>query len=425
MKRSLLIRNGRVVDPRNGLDGKRDVLIKNGRISTRIDKSNCIEIDASGLLVLPGIIDMHVHLREPGQEDSETIATGTRAASRGGVTTVVAMPNTRPPVDGPALLRRLRLKAGSEASVNILFCGAVTAGQKGEHLTDMRALASAGAAAFSEDGRPVLDPGIMRTALRAAAKLGRPLLDHAEDPRLSAGGVLHEGQAARRFRVKGIPSSSETLMVLRDLVLAERSLAPLHVCHVSCAGTVELIRQAKRRGLPVTAEATPHHFTLSDRDIPAGRSADFKMKPPLRSPADRQAVREGLADGTLDAIATDHAPHHPRLKARGLREAPFGVIGLETLVPLALALVREGVMPLRRLVELMSANPARILGVESKGHLGPGADADVTLIDPRAAWTVSGDFESKSRNSPFVGRRMQGRVVMTIVGGEIVYNGKT
>lgn len=425
MKRSLRIRNGRVIDPRNGLDGKHDVLIENGRISARMDRARCADIDASGLLVIPGIIDLHVHLREPGQEESETIATGARSASKGGVATILAMPNTHPPVDRPALLRRLRAKAESEAAVNVLFCAAVTTGQKGGELTDMPALAGAGAAAFSDDGKPVLDPALMQTALRSAAKLKRPLLDHAEDTHLSAGGVLHEGRSARRFRVKGIPSSSETLMVLRDLVLAERSKSPLHVCHVSCAGTVALIRQAKGRGLPVTAEATPHHFTLTDRDIPAGRVSDFKMNPPLRGPEDREAVREGLADGTLDAIATDHAPHHPRLKDRGIREAPFGVIGLETLVPLSLALAREQGIPLRRLVELLSSNPARILGVPSKGHLGPGADADVTLIDPDVRWTVSGDFESKSRNSPFVGRRMKGRAVMTIVGGEIAYNGMT
>jgi dihydroorotase len=371
---------------------------------------------------VPGLIDLHVHLRVPGPGEAETIETGTRAAAEGGVTTLVTMPNTEPVVDTPARVRSLSSMARSRGAVNVLVAAALTRGQGGRELADLERLAAAGAAAFSEDGRPVMNAELMRRALVRARKLGLRVLDHAEDLDLAGAGVLHEGRAARRLGVPGISAASETLAVRRDIALAELTGGPLHVCHVSCAESVELVREAKRRGLDVTCEAAPHHFTLCDDDVPGSRrAADFKMKPPLRTRADREALLEGLADGTVDAIATDHAPHTPRRKALGLARAPFGVIGLETLLPLSMALVRRGVLRPRRLVELLSSGPARILGLKSKGRLAPGADADVTLIDPRASWLVDGRFASLSRNSPFTGRRLRGLAAATVVGGRLVF----
>jgi len=338
------------------------------------------------------------------------------------VTTLLTMPNTEPVVDTPARVRELRTRARARGAVNVLVAAAVTRGQGGRELADLERLASAGAAAFSEDGRPVMNAELLRGALARARRLGLRVLDHAEDTHLSGAGILHEGRAARRLGVAGIPAASETLMVQRDIALAELTGGPLHICHVSCAASVAMVREAKRRGLDVTCEAAPHHFTLCDEDVPASRrAADFKMKPPLRSRADRAALLAGLADGTVDAIATDHAPHAPRLKARGLARAPFGVIGLETLLPLSMELVRRGILRPRRLIELLSSGPARVLGLRNKGRLSAGWDADVTLIDPQAAWLVDGRFASMSRNSPFTGRRLRGLAAATIVGGRLVF----
>jgi len=428
----LLIAGGRVIDPASGIDGPRDVLIRGDRIAAvergllkKLGRGVRVRrLDASGRWVIPGIIDMHVHLREPGGEDSETLESGTRAAACGGATTVLAMANTRPAMDSPALLKRARRRADKTAWVNVLFAAAVTKGLLGERLTAMERLAKAGAAAFSDDGRPVMDAGLMREAMSRARTIGLPILDHAEDLGLTGDGVIREGPASLHARVPGIPEESEVLMAMRDIALARLTASHLHICHVSCAGTVDLVREAKKRGIRVTAEAAPHHFTLSDEDIPDGprRAADFKMKPPLGSPEDREAIREGLADGTIDAIATDHAPHTPNSKARGLVRAPFGVIGLESLVPLSMALLnRRGLTP-KRLVDCLSAAPARILDLRSKGRLSPGADADVTLIDPDAKYRLFADFASRSSNCPFTGRRVRGAASATVVGGRVVFD---
>ncbi|HAH07335.1 MAG TPA: dihydroorotase [Elusimicrobia bacterium] len=406
----LLIEGGLVVDPEQSLDEVRDLLLEDGKVKdcarglgSRPGLKGVERLDARGLWVLPGLIDLHVHLREPafgrGTQD-ESIASGTRAAAAGGVTTLVAMPNTRPPVDTPKALRALQTKARN-APIHALFAACVTRGQKGRELTDFKALAGAGAAAFSDDGRPVRNSELLRRALLATKRLGLPLLDHAED--------------------EGFSAASEVLAVSRDLALAAMTGGRLHLCHVSCAATVELLREAKRRGADVTAEAAPHHFTLTAGDIPRSRrAADFKMKPPLRRPEDREALIAGLAEGTIDAIATDHAPHAPAKKRRGLSRAPFGIIGLETLVPLSLALVRSGRLTRLELARRLSYAPARILGLRSKGHLRRGADADAVLIDPRARWRFD-DPVSKSRNSPFLGRALVGRARAAVVSGRVVF----
>ena len=426
----LLIRGGLVIDPARGLEAVRDVLIAGGRVAeVRAGPSRRSAsaapgtrvIDAAGRWVLPGLIDMHVHLREPGREGDETIATGTRAAAAGGVTTVLAMPNTEPVIDTPALVRFVLRRAREAGAANVLPAAAVTKGQKGLRLADLRALAEAGAVAASDDGRPVMNALLMRRALELAKAAGLPILDHCEDLNLSAGGVMNEGRAARLKGLPGIPGAAESVMAMRDIALARLTGGLLHLCHVSCAETVDAVRRAKRAGVRVTAEAAPHHFTLTDDDVP-GLDADFKMNPPLRSKADREAVLEGLADGTIDAIATDHAPHAPKKKALGLAAAPFGVIGLETVLPLTLALVRKNVLSRRRAVELLTAGPARILALARKGGLQPGMDADVTVVDPDAAW-VARSFRSKSSNSPFAGMRLRGRAHTVIVGGRIVVDG--
>ncbi|MBI4676286.1 MAG: dihydroorotase [Elusimicrobia bacterium] len=428
MTPALLIRNGLVIDPAQKIEAVKDVLVEDGKIAAvqyGLSKKNALRgipsLNAKGRWVVPGLIDMHVHLREPGGEEAETIATGAAAAARGGFATVLAMPNTRPVVDAPDLLQDLRARA-RDAAVNVLFAAAVTAGQQGRRLSRLEALQRAGAAAFSDDGRPVADAGLMREALRLSHELGALVIDHCEDPGLMG-------------------TACETVMAARDMALAEETGGRLHVAHASAAGTVEALRQAKARTASVTGEAAPHHWTLCESDIPGravgrqrlprgrpGRSgsaldrdANFKMNPPLRSPDDRDALRRGLADGAIDAIASDHAPHSRRMKALGFDRAPFGVIGLETSLGLALTELLGSVLSRLALVERMSSAPARILGLRSKGGLAVGMDADVTVIDPDAAWTVRPPFASKSSNSPFVGMRLRGRAAATVVGGRIVH----
>lgn len=428
MAEKFLIRNGLVIDPSQKLEAVRDVLIENGKVSrveARLGQKAAFKdipaIDASGCWVTPGLIDMHVHLREPGRESDETIASGARAAARGGITSVLAMPNTEPATDTPALVRLLRAKAAQDAVVNVFFAGAVTLGQKGEHLTEIAGLAKAGAAALSDDGRPVMNSEIMRRAMEYARDSGLVVIDHCEDLCLSGCGVINEGRIATLKGLRGMPAQSETVMALRDIALCQLTGARLHLAHISAAATVAALRGAKKRGLPVTGEAAPHHWTLCDSDIP-GYDADFKMNPPLRSSQDREALLEGLADGTIDAIATDHAPHGPVKKSAGLQSAPFGVIGLETSLALALTtLVARKVLSRKQLVERMSGAPARILGLSSKGSLKPGMDADVTIIDPASPWTVNTPFESKSRNSPFIGMKLKGRARAALVAGKVVH----
>jgi len=426
MSNQLLIRGGLVIDPAQDLESTRDIFIHNGRIAA-IGPRLCHRapripvLDARGCWVLPGLIDLHAHLREPGAENAEDIASGARAAAAGGFATVLAMPNTAPPIDSPARLRRLRAKADRSAAVHVLFAGCATKGQLGREQTDLPGLAAAGMSAVSEDGRPLCDAGLMRRVLELTRRLGLPFISHCEEPALSRSAPVHEGRISRRLRLPGQPWAAETAMVLRDIALAELTGGHVHVAHISCAQSVAAVREAKRRGLPVTAEATPHHLILCEDDIPGPDSA-YKMNPPLRSRADRAALQEGLRDGTIDAVATDHAPHTAAAKRRSFRDAPFGVIGLETALALMLTgLVHKGRLTRRQLVERMAQAPARILGLRRKGSLARGMDADVTIVRPREPWTVPSCFVSRSRNSPFVGMRLQGRVRATVVSGRIVH----
>jgi dihydroorotase len=426
MAERLLIAGGRLIDPASKVDAERDVLIENGKIAEvkaglAAKIAGVHVIPAKGMWVVPGLVDMHVHLREPGREGDETIATGTKAAAAGGVTTVLAMPNTEPAIDNAELVRFVREKAEAEAAVNVLIAGAATLGQKGEQLTETRRMADAGIAADTDDGRPVMDSELMRRALEYAKGSNLPFIDHCEDLCLSGGAPVNEGRPGALKGLRGSPWSAETVMVLRDISLAELTGAHVHIAHVSAERSVAAIRDAKKRGVRITAECAPHHFTLCDEDIP-GYDANFKMNPPLRSSEDRDALLEGLADGTLDAIATDHAPHGPGKKALGVELAPFGVIGLETSLALGITrLVGKKLLTPKQLVERMSLAPARILGLSRKGSLAKGMDADVTIIDPGASWTVPAQGLSKSRNSPFVGMKLKGRAHATIVGGRVVH----
>jgi dihydroorotase len=422
---SLLIKGGHVISPEDQLDGELDVLIEEGvirRIAPQISESADEILEAGGKIVSPGFVDIHVHLREPGGEISETLETGLAAAVAGGFTAVCPMPNTKPVVDRPELVRAMRDKAQRLGLARVLPIAAVSMGSQGESLTDFRALATAGAVAFSDDGRPVKTAGLLRRALEVAREVNAPLVDHCEDLSLSAAGVVNEGPIAKQLKVRGIPSASEDVGVARDLIVAESVGARLHVCHVSTARSVELIRLGKRRGLRVTCEATPHHFTLTEQAV-LERGTNAKVNPPLRSAQDVEAVVAGLRDGTVDAIASDHAPHAPELKARALAsDAPFGLIGLETALALALMqLVHTGKISMWHLVSLMSTNPARIIN-QPYGRLGVGGPADITIFDPQLEWTYhAAAGRSKSRNSPFDGWNFKGAVVDTIVGGRVVY----
>lgn len=421
----LLIQNALVIDPARKLEKKLNLLVEDGRI--RSVGTGCpgtargsFEIyDASGLWLMPGLIDMHVHTREPGMERAEDLSSAATAAAAGGFTSILAMPNTEPPADNPALIRRLRAKAGV-LPVNVYFSAAVTRGRAGRKLADLKALKKAGALAFTDDGACVPEE-LLRKALEFSRKAGVPVLDHPEEFLLTGRGVIHKGKISRALGLPGIPYEAETSMALRDVMLAQELRASIHLQHLSCRGSVETVREAKRRGINVTAETCPHYFTLTCEDV---KNAAFKMKPPLRERGDLAALKKGLADGTIDVIASDHAPHPDAEKAKGLLEAPFGAIGLETALGLALTeLFYKGVVSRLRLAELLSAAPARILGLKNKGGLSPGMDADLTLIDPRAAYRVGPRFYSRSANSPFIGRRLKGRAAATIVGGRFVFRG--
>jgi dihydroorotase len=422
---NLLIQNGRVIDPESQTDDELDVLIDNGKI-VDIDKNIKTQsqrsINAANLVVAPGFIDMHVHLREPGQEHKETIQSGARAAARGGFTSVACMPNTSPVNDNIGVTSQIIAEAKKRAVVNVFPVAAVTKGLIGEELTDMAALSKAGAIAFSDDGHPVYNSELMRRALELSKKLDTLIIDHCEDKDLSRDGVMHEGNYANRFGLKGIPSSSEEIMVSRNIQLSEQTDTPVHIAHLSVQGAADLIRNAKKEKIKVTSEVTPHHLLLEDASI-KDRDTNFKMNPPLRSRSDVSAMVRALKDGTIDVIATDHAPHALEEKAVEFDGAPFGVIGMETAVPLILdRFVHTHTITLSKFIAMMSLNPARILGLHAKGRIAPGMDGDLTLLDLNKVFVVDiNNFESKSRNCPFDGWELRGCSVYTIVEGNIVY----
>lgn len=421
----VLIRGGRIVDPSQKLDGVGDVLLQDGKVVASGQgigtPDGATVLDATGLIIAPGLIDVHVHLREPGHEDRETIATGAASAVAGGFTGVCAMPNTDPVIDNQGAVGFVKAKGEAAALARIYPIGCISVGQRGEQLAEFGEMVGAGAVAVSDDGHPVMSSHLMRTALEYALTFGIPVADHCEDMSLAQGGQMHEGLVSTRLGLKGIPSAAEEIHVARDIILAELTGGHVHLCHMSTRGSVELIRRAKAMGLRVTAEAAPHHFTLT-HDRCEGYDTNAKMNPPLREAEDRDAIRQALADGTLDCIATDHAPHHYDAKEREFDEAPNGIIGLETALSLALReLVAPGVLSLVTLIERMSTAPARLWHLPG-GSLRPGAVADVVVFDPTATWTVDpARFRSKSRNTPWGGEILPGLVRWTLVDGRVVY----
>ncbi|MGD9588111.1 MAG: dihydroorotase [Pyrinomonadaceae bacterium] len=424
----LLISNGHLIDPAAPENTGMDVLIEDGRVSAWLKQGEpapegCEVFDASGLLVAPGFIDLHVHLREPGQEHKETIASGCAAAVAGGWTSVCPMPNTNPVNDNAAITRYMIEQAERAGLANVFPIGAITKSSDGSELAEMGEMKAAGAVAVSDDGRPVPNAGIMRRAMQYAKDFDLPVVDHCEDKSLSSGGVMHEGKISLLLGLKGMPALAEEIDVVRDIILAKETGAHIHIAHVSTKGAIEAVRRAKSEGINVTCEVTPHHFTLTDRAV-EGYDTNTKMAPPLRSTNHLEAVIEGIKDGTIDAIATDHAPHHHDEKALEFDRAPFGITGLETGIGLAFTeLVHKGVLGLERLVEMCSANPAKIFSLEGRGTLAPGSIADVTIIDPQKEWTFNAlDSRSKSRNTPFDGWKFTGRAVATIVAGKFVFN---
>ena len=424
----LLLRGGRVIDPATGLDELRDLLVRGGEIAA-IDLPGAIPApaggtrDVGGCWIVPGLVDLHVHLRDPGQEYKEDVESGGRAAAAGGFTTVCCMANTKPVNDTRAVTEYIISRARALAPVHIRPLGAVTVGLQGKALTEMADLQEAGIVAVSDDGHPVADAGVYRRAMEYARGLGLTVVGHCEEPSLTADGVMHEGAAATRAGLPGIPAASEDVAVGRDIELVRLTGCSYHIAHLSTAGAVDMVRRAKSDGLRVTAEVTPHHLTLCDEDVvAAGYDTRFKMAPPLRSIADRQAVIVGLADGTIDAIATDHAPHSRLEKDVEFKDAANGVTGLETAVPLVLALVRSGALSRMRAIDALTQAAARCFSLgEGAGRLAIGGAADITVLDPEARWTVDvAGFKSKGANSPFIGQSMQGRARLTYVGGELV-----
>jgi len=422
----LLIANGYIVDPAQGINTGRDLLIEDGRVVSVLERGQeaprDVEfIDATGLIVAPGFIDLHTHLREPGAEYKETIASGASAAVAGGWTTICAMPNTDPVNDSPAVTRFIIEQAERAQLANVFPIGALTKGSKGTELAEMGEMKNSGIVAVSDDGRPVPNAEMMRRAMEYARGFNLTVVDHCQDSSLTAGGVMHEGRWSLILGLKGMPAAAEDVHVIRDCVLAKLTGGSVHIAHVSTRGAIEAIRRAKEMGLPVSCEVAPHHWTLTDESV-EDYDTNTKMSPPLRSQDHVDALWEGLRDGTIDAIATDHAPHHADEKTLEFDRAPFGITGLETAVGLAFDLVQRGVIDLERLVALCSTNPARIFGLKDRGTLAENAHADITILDPTCEWVFDvGASKSKSRNTPFHGRSMTGAAVATIVGGRVVY----
>ncbi len=422
----LLLRGGRVIDPSRGTDGVADLYVKDGKIEAvgrNIPAQPGVTvIDVSGRVVAPGLIDLHVHLREPGFEHAETIATGAMSAAAGGFTAVCAMPNTDPVTDSQATVGFVVRQAIRAARARVYPIGAVSIGQHGKQLTEFGEMVQAGAVAVSDDGKPVATAHLMRTALEYSKTFGIPVADHCEDMSLAEGGAMHEGIVSARLGLKGIPSAAEEIMVARDIILAELTGGHVHLCHMSTRGSVELIRWAKSKGLQVTAEATPHHFTLT-HECCEGYNTNAKMNPPLREAADRDAIRLGLKDGTIDCIASDHAPHHYDTKEREFDDAPNGIVGLETALGLAIReLVESGLLSLPDLIARMSTVPAKIFRLPG-GSLAVGAPADIVVFDPGRRWVVRReDLHSRSTNSPFLGDTLVGQADLTVVGGRTVFD---
>ncbi|MET0648149.1 MAG: dihydroorotase [Pyrinomonadaceae bacterium] len=423
----LLIANGYVVDPTQGINGGRDLLIEDGRVAALLRSGEAapegVEVfDATGLIVAPGFIDLHTHLREPGQEYKETIASGAAAAVAGGFSSVCAMPNTDPVNDNPAVTSFIVEQSAAARLANVFPVGAITKGSKGEQLAEMGEMKRAGIVAVTDDGHPVPSPGLMRRAMEYARGFDLTVMDHCDDKSLAAGGVMHEGEWSLRLGLKGRPALAEESDAMRDCALAELTGARVHLAHVSTRGAIEAVRRAKERGVLVSCEVTPHHFALTDAAC-EGFDTDTKMNPPLRSREHLDAVLEAIADGTVDAIATDHAPHHLDEKELEFDRAAFGITGLETAVGLAFErLVHGGLITLERLVELFSVNPARVFRLEGRGTLRPGAHGDVTVLDPDLRWTFdAARSKSRSRNTPFDGWTFHGAAVATVVGGRLVY----
>jgi dihydroorotase len=427
MSKSILLRGGRILDPSQRIDTVGDVFVEDGTIASvgeRVDagsRDDVDVIDCNGLIVAPGFIDVHCHLREPGREDVETIATGARAAAAGGFTAVCAMPNTDPVTDNQAAVGFIIRQAALARAARVYPIGAISVGQRGEALAEFGEMVGAGAVAVSDDGKPVASAHLMRTALEYARSFGIPVADHCEEPTLANGGAMNEGLVSARLGLKGVPNEAEEIMAIRDILLARRSGGHIHLCHMSTRGSVELIRWGKERGIRVTAEVCPHHISLTE-DAVEGYDTNAKMNPPLRTAADVDALQQAVRDGTIDVIATDHAPHHYDEKEREFADAPNGIVGLETALAVNITwLVASGIIDLPTLVEKMSCAPARVFRLPG-GTLRRCSAADVTVFHPTAAWTVEPSrFRSKGRNTPYAGRELQGRAHVTLVDGRVIH----